>query len=327
MKNKKVFSSIENKSLKAAAIICSLALLGGCSSTPKAPIKAKAGTPASQYDLLGWSLSVPIDSDGDDRSDQIREWDLASGYTHNEFFYLSKDGGMVFKSPIKGAKTSKNTKYTRSELREMIRRGDDNYDTKGVGPNNWVFSTAPKGDLMDAGGINGTLNATLAVNHVTTTGVNWQQGRVIIGQIHANDDEPVRLYYRKLPNHTKGSIYFAHEPRVGDEIWTNIIGNSLPNYWDQEATPADPEDGIALNEKFSYRINVVGNKLSVTVIRPGKADITKSVDMSKSQYDEGDQYMYFKAGVYNQNKTGDAKDYVQATFYDLNVSHDAPLKK
>ena len=27
--------------------------------------------------------------------------------------------------------------------------------------------------------------------------------------------------------------------------------------------------------------------------------------------------MYFKAGVYNQNNTGTASDYVQATFYSL----------
>jgi len=31
--------------------------------------------------------------------------------------------------------------------------------------------------------------------------------------------------------------------------------------------------------------------------------------------------MYFKAGVYNQNNTGTASDYVQATFYSLTHSH------
>ena len=326
MFNRNGFNTMENKRLKLAALVCSMALVGCASTAPKEPIKAADGSPATKFDLLGWSYTGPVDNDGNGKSDQIKEEELAAGYIDEKHFYLNKDGGMVFVTPIKGAKTSKNTKYTRSELREMLRRGNDNYDTKGVTPNNWVFSTAPKGDLQDAGGIDGTFDATLAVNHVTTTGVNWQQGRVIIGQIHANDDEPIRLYYRKLPHHTKGSIYFAHEPRKGDEIWTDMVGNSLPNFWNQTATPSDPKDGIALGEKFSYQIKVTGHELKVTLKRNGKKDIVKKVDMSKSQYDQGGQYMYFKAGVYNQNKTGDAKDYVQATFYDLNISHDAPMK-
>ncbi|WP_025565289.1 polysaccharide lyase family 7 protein [Psychromonas sp. SP041] len=324
MLNKSTFATVNNKVFKLAALACSFVLLG-CANTASdnaQSIQTKAGSPASQFDLLGWTISVPVDADGNGKSDQIKEKALAGGYSDENFFYLAQDSGMVFKSPVKGAKTSKNTKYTRSELREMMRRGNTSYNTKGVGGNNWVFSTAPTSDQEKAGGVDGTLEATLAVNHVTTTGVSWQQGRVIIGQIHANDDEPVRLYYRKLPNHQKGSIYFAHEPNSeADEQWVDIIGNSLPNYWNQDATPAEPEDGIELGEKFSYRIKVTGHELAVTIMRPGKADTTKTVDMSNSKYDVGGQYMYFKAGVYNQNKTGDAKDYVQATFYDLKVTH------
>ena len=47
--------------------------------------------------------------------------------------------------------------------------------------------------------------------------------------------------------------------------------------------------------------------------------------MSDSGYDSGGQYMYFKAGVYNQNSTGDPKDYVQATFYKIENSHSGYL--
>ena len=49
--------------------------------------------------------------------------------------------------------------------------------------------------------------------------------------------------------------------------------------------------------------------------------------MTESGYDQFDDYMYFKAGVYNQNKTGRPNDYVQATFYKLDVSHDKYKKK
>ncbi|MEP3351190.1 MAG: polysaccharide lyase family 7 protein [Marinomonas sp.] len=273
-----------------------------------------AGAPSTKFDLLGWTLSVPVDEDGDGKSDQIKEKQLNAGYVSSEFFYLNDDGGMVFKSPVKGAKTSKNTTYTRSELREMIRRGDTSHKTKGVGGNNWVFSTAPEKDLESAGAVDGSMEATLAVNHVTTTGKAYQIGRVIIGQIHANDDEPVRIYYRKLPGNTLGSIYYAHEPRVNEEVYVEMIGS-------RSDRAENPKDGVALDEKFSYRIDVVGNKLTVAIMRPGKADIVKVTDMSDSGYDEGGQYMYFKAGVYNQNKSGEPDDYAQATFYDLKVMH------
>lgn len=43
--------------------------------------------------------------------------------------------------------------------------------------------------------------------------------------------------------------------------------------------------------------------------------------MSNSGYNKSSQYMYFKAGVYNQNNTGEGSDYVQATFYQLDNSH------
>ncbi|MCQ1057993.1 polysaccharide lyase family 7 protein [Photobacterium sp. ZSDE20] len=265
-------------------------------------------------DLQQWTLSVPVDTTGEGRSDNISENQLADGYQLSPYFEQNAEANLIFLAPIAGPKTSENTKYTRSELREMLRRGDTKIRTKGVTANNWVFSTAPKADQQAAGGIDGVLEADLAVNHVTTTGEKNQIGRVIIGQIHANDDEPIRLYYRKLPHHNKGSIYFAHEPLSGDEQWYEMIGG-------KSSSIAEPEDGIELNERFSYRIEVVGNQLSTTIIREGKPDINKTIDMSKSGYDLGGQYMYFKAGVYNQNSTGLAEDYVKATFYRIDVSH------
>ena len=59
----------------------------------------------------------------------------------------------------------------------------------------------------------------------------------------------------------------------------------------------------------------------VTITREGKDDVEQYVDMSNSGYDQGGQYMYFKAGVYNQNNTGAGIDFVQATFYSLSKTH------
>lgn len=272
--------------------------------------------PADNFDLSDWSISLPVDTNKDGIADNVPETYLAKGLSIKPLFYTATDGGMVFTAPIQGPKTSKNTKYTRSELREMLRKGDLRVKTKGITENNWVFSTAKRQARQKSGGVDGTLEATLAVNHVTTTGDAKQVGRVIIGQIHATKDEPVRLYYRKLPNNNKGVIYMAHEPLKGKgkEQWYNLIGSRASN-------ADNPEDGIALNEIFSYRINVKGDQLRVTIIRQGKPDVVQHVDMSNSGYQRNDQYMYFKAGVYNQNNTGEANDYVQATFYQLENSH------
>ncbi|WP_236250514.1 polysaccharide lyase family 7 protein [Microbulbifer sp. ALW1] len=271
--------------------------------------------PSSNFDLSAWYLSVPSDNDGSGTADSIKENELNSGYANSSYFYTAADGGMVFRCPVDGYKTSTNTSYTRTELREMLRRGDTSISTQGVNENNWVFGSAPASARAAAGGVDGVLRATLAVNHVTTTGDSGQVGRVIVGQIHANNDEPLRLYYRKLPGNSKGSIYMAHEPNGGSDSWYDLIGS-------RSSSASNPTDGIALNEKFSYEIKVVGNTLTVTISRDGMADVVQVVDMSNSGYDAADQYQYFKAGVYNQNNTGSGSDYVQATFYALEQSHD-----
>ncbi|WP_194766744.1 polysaccharide lyase family 7 protein [Tamlana sp. I1] len=267
------------------------------------------------FDLSTWNLSIPEDK-GDGTALTITVAELNNNYQNSKYFYPSTDGGMVFKCPIDGAKTSLNTSYTRVEFREMLRGTNTSIKTQGVNKNNWVFGTAPEADKKAAFGYDGEMRATLAVNHVTTTGDNGQVGRVIVGQIHANDDEPVRIYYRKLPNNTLGSIYFAHEPTDGNgsEQWHEMIGS-------RSNSASNPSNGIALNEKFSYIIHVEGDALTVTISREGKADVVKTVNMQSSGFNVSGQYMYFKAGVYNQNNSGNADDYVQATFYALEKSH------
>ena len=287
---------------------------GDNSGNPPSPPLNPNVAPSENFDLLDWTLSIPVDENKDGKADNIKELQLADGFVDNPYFYTASDGGMVFKAPVKGPKTSKNTKYTRTELREMLRRGDTSVSTKGVGDNNWVLSSAPSSAQDAAGGVDGELTATLAVNHVTTTGDSNQVGRVIIGQIHANDDEPLRIYYRKLPGNSKGSIYIAHEPLNGPEQWYEMIGS-------RSDSASNPADGIALDEQFSYKIDAAGNTLTVTIMRPGKPDVVQAVDMTGSGFDGKGQYMYFKAGVYNQNNTGDSTDYAQATFYALDNKH------
>lgn len=283
-------------------------------ATASQPLDSKVA-PGLNFDLKDWNISLPLDTNKDGKVDTIPESFLDRGFQLKPYFYTADDGGMVFTAFVDGIKTSKNTKYTRTELREMLRRGNNRIKTKGVTKNNWVFSSVRSKTQREAGGIDGRLEATVAVNNVTVTGDPKQVGRVIIGQIHSKDDEPARLYYRKLPHNSKGSIYLAHEPRKGDEQYYEFIGSRASN-------AKNPEDGIALDEKFSYVIEAKGDTLTVILSREGKEDISHVVDMSESGYHKRDQYMYFKAGVYNQNNSGLPEDYVQATFYKLINTHD-----
>lgn len=259
-------------------------------------------SPSANFNLISWNLSIPTDEDGNTKADTIKELALVEGYTNPSFFYTKPDAGMTFIAPINGVKTSKNTKYVRTELREMLRKGDTQHSTKGVGPNNWVLSSASAEDQKNAGAVDGRLTGTLSVDHVTTSGNEKQVGRVVFAQIHGKKDVPVRLYYRKLPNNSKGSIYF------------DLVGSRSSN-------ANNPEDGISLGEKFSYEISTKGNELSVSLIREGEQTITKKVDMSNSGYNLPGQYVYFKVGAYLQDNSANKDDYAQTTYYKLQNWH------
>ena len=136
-----------------------------------APAFAQKPAPNEVLDLSCWKISLPVDAKGKGKATEIKEKELAKGYVDKENFYVNEAGdGVVFSSPIKGVLTSKNTTYTRSELHEMLRRGDTSIPSKGVNKNNWVFSTAPEADQKKAGGVDGTLDAVLtAVSYTHLT--------------------------------------------------------------------------------------------------------------------------------------------------------------
>jgi poly(beta-D-mannuronate) lyase len=284
-----------------------------------------AQPPGSNFELLSWKLNTPADLDGNGISDTASETDLDNGFTDG-FFFTGPEGGMVFKSTIDGAKTSANTSYTRSELREMLRRGDTSISTRGVNRNNWILGYQPDPGIA-VGGRNGVLRGTLSVNHVTETGNRNQVGRVIIGQIHAENDEPARLYYRKFPENERGFIYLAHEIRGSDDIYFPVVGPVNSSLDNAPADNANPANGIALDEIFSYEITQQGARIDVIVRRgdsTGPIIGHNYVDMQEqnSGYDVPEEWMYFKAGAYSQNNTGDGTDFDQVTFYELENSHD-----
>jgi poly(beta-D-mannuronate) lyase len=292
--------------------------------------------PGKNFDLLTWALDTPKVDPNDGFSLRASERELDSGFVDNDYFYTATDGGMVFRSTIYGATTSANTRFTRTELREMLRRGNKGISTQGVNQNNWILGYQPD-PLRSVGGRGGVLQATLKIDHVTLSGSQSHTGRVVIGQIHADDDEPIRLYFKKFPNNDRGYLYFAHEIKNGDDIWKMVLGQTHTNEDKQPIYTANPEQGIQLGEIFSYEINQQDARIDVLIHRGdlnGPIVGHQYVDMieESSGYDVEGEWNYFKAGVYSQNNTGESgndngvsSDFDQVTFYYLQNSH-TPLE-
>jgi hypothetical protein len=128
--------------------------------------------PSLTFSLRHWKITLPTDRNGA-FSGTAYEVKSLIGYVNLNYFYTGSDGAMVFKAPVEGATTS-GSRYARSELREMN------------GPERAAWT-------IDQGG---SMKATLKVDQVPTL-FNGTKGRVVVGQVHGQEDELVRLYWEK----------------------------------------------------------------------------------------------------------------------------------
>lgn len=290
--------------------------------------------PWDNFNLAYWKLDTPAgessSSDCDAQTTEPYEWNSFPSRSE-PYFFTHTDGGMRFVSEIGGATTGGNcNSRTRSELREMLRGSDTSIDTTGSNGdyrNNWALGYQPSSHAGNSGeswgAREGKLSATLIVNQVTTTGSDSSAGRTVIGQIHAADDEPLRLNYKHRAGFTGGCIYAASEQRGGSDTNFVLVGSNT-------SCSSDPGSaGIALGELFSYEIENIGEDIIVT-IRRGDRDgtiinsVTIDLNDINAGYDVSDDYMYFKAGAYTQNSINDGGtegDGDIVTFYRLDVEH------
>ena len=320
--------------------------------------------PANHFDLSQWKITLPLDNNQDGKIDEVDTKDLQSFY-HEDFFYLNKDGHMVFSAPNK-AITTANSSNTRSELRHMLRGQNQKLKTKGH-KNNFVLEKHSLSDKFAR--IGGKLEASLKVDHVATRAGNPNKPpaySVVVGQIHAGKDknllnktdelfgwgnEPLKIYYKKWPNHETGSVFWTYERNLAksDPNRTDIAYAVWGNTWKNGVDPKS--QGVALGEEFQYEVNVHGNVMHLVFKAQGKETVKYSIDLTNNVDANGDvdsldnrfgytlDWHYFKAGAYNQCSTKDEPgmwyaacagtgdwetdkmngDYVQVTFTDLKV--------
>jgi hypothetical protein len=236
-------------------------------------------SPSRNFNLTHWKITLPIDRSGT-FSGAASEVKNLKGYVNSKYFFMSSDGAMVFKAPVGGATTS-GSRYARSELREM----------KGLERAAWTIAEG------------GFMEATLEVDQAPIL-FKGGKGRVVVGQVHGQDEELVRLYWEK------DTLYFVNDiaGATGQETkfaLTNKAGS----------TPS-----VALNERFSYSIDVATDRVKVTVSADGQT-YTATDDINQAWRSDA---FYFKAGMYLGVNETQGTGYGQTSFYDLKFSH--PVK-
>lgn len=347
-------------------------LLIGCGApeavTPKQDksTNKQGAVPANYFDLSHWNITVPVDANNDAKVDIVKVADIQT-YFHPDFFYVNEAGHMVFAAPNK-ALTTPNSSNTRSELRYMSRGNDTKVKTSAPRNN---FSLRAHAGADSFASIGGRMEATVQVDHVARRAGNPDRPAAysaVIGQIHSIKDkpqsgvfgygnEPLKIYFKKYPNHDTGSVFWNYERNLAkeDPNRTDIANTVWGNLWTNSEDPGST--GVPLGQPLNYVVNVYEDVMHLEFSTAGKPTVKYKINLAdnvdangkidskdNSKGYAGDSH-YFKAGIYNQCSTKDAPgiwyaacsgtgdwetdkangDYAQATFSRLVVTDAKPM--
>jgi Alginate lyase/Ricin-type beta-trefoil lectin domain len=152
--------------------------------------------PGGNFDLSVWALQLPIGSPGSPITIPPSQLMGPNGYTNASYFWTDKnDGSMTFWAPESGV-TTPNSKYARSELREM------NPDGSAA---DWSLSGTHR------------LSATLRVVSVTSN--------VCVGQIHLGSGGPSTKPLLELYYHANGDVVLGLENSPDGGQTTHTLTN------------------------------------------------------------------------------------------------------
>jgi len=253
--------------LSTPLIISIFLTLSSCSNTTKKTGKEEVQKTVYASDVIPffnhWNLIL---GDGSNAG-------IANDFENKDFFYTANDdrgNWVVYKAP-NGGDTHGTSNNTRTELAQVKK---------------WYPATADD-----------RLTATLKVMNVSTTGDARVAASyaVVVGQIHSADkheNEPLKIFYKKFPGHTKGSVFWHYEINTaGDDNskrWdysTAVWGHDFSIVGTEEnAYPEEPEDGIELGEEFSYEIEVKDGIMTLKFTSEGHETKTFAKNLIVSEY-------------------------------------------
>jgi len=258
--NKKIISSVATLLIVGVFLI-----LNSCNNTAKKTTKKEIEKTVYPSDVIPffdhWKLVL---GDGSNVG-------IANNFEHKDFFYTTNDGKtdwVIFKAPNAGG-THGTSKNTRTELAQLKK---------------WYPATADD-----------KLSATLKVMNVSISGDDSKSSAhaVVVGQIHSADgheNEPLKIFYKKFPGHSKGSVYWNYEINTaGDDNsgrWdfsTGVWGD-VSRVTEDDLIPEEPEDGIELGEEFSYEIVVKDGIMNLKFTSEGHETKTFTKNLIVSEY-------------------------------------------
>ena len=235
--------------------------------------------------LKNWKMHLPIDAKGGKTGAAWQIIDLI-GFNHPPYFVQNADGSLTFSAPVDGAKTSSNTKYARSELREMNLKADGSQGTEAV----WTLKQG------------GTMRCQMTVDK-TPTQKDGKPGHQVIGQIHGAKDELVRLY-----REGSGALEFHCDHALKDN--KEHVFKLVDKDGKQAVLP--------LCKKFDYTIQASLANVTVSAVIDGvvyRASLVPNAGWAKDHF-------YFKSGVYlGVNAAQGGKGDGGVTIHAIEVSH------
>jgi len=270
-------------------------------SAKKKAKKRKKKSKLPKIDLSHWKVTLPVNNDkGKPYEISPPEiYDFASIDVAKPYMYIdSLKGAIVFHAMPTSSKT-KNTKYTRSELREQMVPGDNNV--------NWKFSDGAymKGKIaMEA----------------STKDTNGKYHRTIIMQIHGRLTNEQRDLIVEDDNNAPPilKIYWDNgRIRLKSKVLKNI-NIDTPEIFYEEAW--DNDEGFNFSQEVGFRKFILEVKVSagklVVVLNKNEFKVYDSVHIRMWGVFEN----YFKAGNYFQSR--DEGSFSKVKFYELEISHD-----
>lgn len=255
-----------------------------------------AAPPGSILDLAPWKLALPVTKDGLDGANRIGQevnQPVLDTFSRKPWFRDTVMGirkAVLLRAHANGAKTSSNTKFARSELREMT---PSPYDEAA-----WKFKD----------GKTHTLRVTQAI-----LALPLRRPQVAAGQIHdAGNDVFMLKCEGKTPGTVSSKAKLVGYVDNASKAFPIDTAYALGTFFDLRVEVSSTG---ALSVFYNGAATAIAGHTDFPVVKAdGDPDLTG---------------MYFKAGCYIQSNVADYDEkpdaYAEVAISDLKINHGAPV--
>ncbi|UPR37255.1 polysaccharide lyase family 7 protein [Vibrio cyclitrophicus] len=309
------------KYLKVAAFISSGLLLAGCEANAKSEQAELKTCTDCNWNIEQWKITLPVSGDdyyNNGRSSaaelipqECNGKEYLTNDTHLPWFSRESVNGeerLKFTVDLGGqVSTTANTKYARSELRELYKFNTENRcSTKDQ---NWAVTGTHE------------LKATVSVDQFPNKDVTGSDPKVVLGQIHGKDIKQALVKLQWDGENKPVRVVLNDSFLPGNKMCSDCQPFSV----NLGVAPAnlDWDYTIRLDEQGIYLSTLINDELSERFLPWGIETEDRDgnkVTLSKAWLEE--EY-YFKAGLYAQIKPSRefAGQVFSVSFSKINIDH------